>query len=355
MSGEREAAAVTMKTPTMRDVARQAGVSHMTVSRVINGDEAVSAATRHKVEQAISSLRFAPNAAARALSNAEPARVALLHHFPNPGSLGEYLIHLLQVSTLAHASLTIHQVGASGEGAAVVAELVADRVRGAILTPPLGDDKALVERLRGHGIAIVATGSTAPDCSVPSIGIDDRAAARAMTEHLVRLGHRRIGFIKGRTTHASTVLRHEGYRAALAAAGIEFDAGLVAEGLYTYQSGLSAAERLLGLSVPPTAIFAGNDDMAAATISVAHRRGIEVPEELSVCGFDDSPLSTTIWPELTTIRQPFAELTAQAFGRVLQAMKGSEGDMRRVDLAHELVIRHSVAPPPGIGAPIGRR
>lgn len=331
------------KSPTMRDVARLIGVSHMTVSRVVNGDKAVRPNTRKRVEDAIRQLRFSPNSAARALSTAQPARVALLHRFPNAGSLGDYLIHLLQASTRAHASLIIREVVA-GEHENVVDELVEDGIQGAILAPPLGDDEALIALLRATGIAIVATGSIRHDVAFPSVGIDDRAAARAMTEHLLAQGHRRIGMITGRDNHASSLLRYEGYREALQAAGLAHDDRLVARGLFTYQSGLVAAERLLSLDDPPTAIFASNDDMAAATVATAHRRGIDVPRDLSVCGFDDTPLATTVWPALTTIRQPTLDLTRIAFEMILREIaepSQPEADDLRVTLDYALVERQS--------------
>ena len=337
----------------MRDVARHAGVSHMTVSRVVNGDQAVRPATRLRVEKAIKTLRFAPNQIARALTSAEQVRVALLHRFPNPGSLGEYLIHLLQASTRAHASLIIREITREEEDRSAVEELVEHGVRGVILPPPLGDDPALVAMLRAESMAIVTTGSTHRQNRLPNVAIDDRSAAVAMTEHLFRLGHRRIGFIKGRQTHASAALRLDGFRSALARAGVPAPEELIADGLYTYQSGLDAADRLLSLSKPPTAIFASNDDMAAATLAVAHSRGIDVPGQLAVCGFDDTPLATTIWPALTTIRQPVEALTHTAFQLLLQTI--SSGDAQPAEppsirLDHLLVRRQSDGPPPTGGS-----
>ena len=281
----------------------------------------------------------------RALSTAQSARVALLHRFPNAGSLGDYLVHLLHASTRAHASLIIREELA-GEHEKIVGELVEDGIQGAILAPPLGDDEALIASLRASRIAIVATGSIRHGTAIPSVGIDDRAAARAMAEHLLARGHRRIGMITGRENHASSLLRYQGYRDALDAAGQGRDDGLVAKGLFTYQSGLIAAERLLSLAEPPSAIFASNDDMAAATVATAHRRGIDVPRDLSVCGFDDTPLATTVWPALTTIRQPTLDLTRIAFEMILReiAAPSPPGDTQRVTLDYALVERQSDGP-----------
>lgn len=335
-----------LRSPTIHDVARHAGVSHTTVSRVINGDRAVRPNTRTSVEASIAALRFAPNPAARALSAAKQARVALLHRFPNPGSLGEYLIRMLEAATNAHAILTICEVTNAQMDGSIVEDLIARRVQGVILAPPLGDDVELVTLVRNAGMAVVATGATHHALGIASVRIDDRGAAQEMTAHLLELGHRRIGFVQGRASHASSSYRLEGYRDALRRGGIPIDRELIVQGAYDYQSGMRAADQLLDLSRPPTAIFASNDDMAAAAVSVAHRRGIEVPAQLSVCGFDDTSLATTIWPTLTTVRQPTAKLTQAAFQLVLDGIASGDGERAEdIVLEHQVITRESDGPP----------
>jgi LacI family transcriptional regulator len=338
----------TTRNPTIHDVARHAGVSHMTVSRVINGDHAVRSRTRASVEASIKMLRFTPNLAARALSSAKHAHVALLHCFPNPGSLGDFFIQLLQAATQAHATLIIREVANSNVDRSVVEDLVERRVQGVILAPPLADDPVLVSLLREAGMAVVATGSTHGKLGVASVGIDDRTAAKNMTAHLLGLGHCRIGFVQGRTSHASSGLRLAGYLDAISEAGIEPDADLIAKGTYDYQSGMAAADKLLSLPEAPTAIFASNDDMAAAAVSVAHRRGIDVPSGLSICGFDDASLAASIWPTLTTVRRPTAELTATLFRVLLGGIAGKDANApaERIVLQHSIVCRESDGPPP---------
>jgi LacI family transcriptional regulator len=142
----------------------------------------------------------------------------------------------------------------------------------------------------------VAIASATPRPGLLSVRIDDHAAALAMTRHILSLGHARIGFITGNLDQSASVVRLDGYKAALAEANIPIDPTLIQQGLFTYRSGLKAAEQLLGLAKPPTAIFASNDDMGAATVAVAHRRHLEVPKNLTVCGFDDTELSRSIWP-----------------------------------------------------------
>ena len=178
-----------------------------------------------------------------------------------------------------------------------------------------------------------------------------------MTRHLVALGHRRIGFVCGNPNQTASDRRLAGYRDALIEAAIEVDDALIMPGLFSYRSGLDAAEQLMTLEARPTAIFASNDDMAAATVAVAHRHGIDVPGDLSVCGFDDTAIATTIWPELTTIHQPIAAMSRAALdllaGEVRRRRAGQAIATRHMLLDFELVRRQSDATPrrrpPAIG------
>ena len=322
----------------------------MTVSRVINGEKGVRPQTRSIVDAAIRELNFAPNPAARTLATAGVTRIGLLYStIPSAAYLSEFLVGVLDQCSQVNAQLIVkkHKPGTDEESA--VDGLIEARIDGVILPPPLGDAQTLIEKLRQAGISIIATGSIRPAPTLPSIGIDDFGAAREMTLHLVHLGHRRIGFITGRPNHASTGLRLAGYRSALTELGIRIDDALIANGNFTYHSGLEAAELLLAMENPPTAIFASNDDMAAATVAVAHRHGLDVPADLSVCGFDDTPLATTIWPELTTIRQPVATMAEEAVTMLVdlirQQREGVSEEVPHRLLDFELIRRQSDAAP----------
>lgn len=330
--------------PTIADVAREAGVSPMTVSRTINGEARVQADTRLRVQQAIALLGFVPNAAARSLAGAQPCRLALIHDNPSAAWLSELLVGCLAQASEADAQLLVEASQGGAGTAALVKHLIAHRIDAVILPPPLCDDPALLAALVREGLPFVqvATGSPAADAS--AVSIDDRAAAAAMTRHLIALGHRRIGFIGGNPNQSAAPLRLAGYRDALAEAGIVADAALEAAGDFSYRSGLDAAEALLALPSPPSAIFASNDDMAAAVISAAHRRGLDVPGALSVCGFDDTAIATTIWPELTTIRQPVNAMARAATRLAMAAARGQSAPAQE-RLGHELVCRMSDAPP----------
>jgi LacI family transcriptional regulator len=263
-------------------------------------------------------------------------RIGLITRIPSPAYLGEYLIGALDRCGEINAQLIVqrHKRGVDEGHAADM--LIGARLDGVILPPPMADAHHLTDRLSEAGIVMVATGSVRSAPSLASIGIDDRGAAREMTRHLTKLGHRRIGFITGLPNHASSGLRLAGYRDAMTEAGLEVDEALIAHGTYSYQSGLEAAEHLLALDPAPTAIFASNDDMAAAAIAAAHRQRLDVPTDLSVCGFDDTPVATTIWPELTTIRQPVSAM-AEGAVTMLADMIGMQRAGLPVEIPHRLL------------------
>lgn len=331
------------KGTTIADVARLAAVSPMTVSRVINGDARVSAARREAVNAAISTLNYAPNPAARSLAAGKLLRLGLLYSNPSAAYLSEFLVGALDQSRTSHVQLALER---SEEGAEADAtdRLLASGVDGLILPPPLCDAEPVLRRLQARRTPAVAVATGRARAQISTVRIDDDVAAAEMTRHLLGLGHRRIGFIAGHPNQTASAGRLSGYRAALQAAGVAFDPALVAQGYFSFRSGWEAAERLLELDRRPTAIFAANDDMAAAAIAAAHRRGLDVPRQLSVCGFDDSPLATSVWPELTTIRQPIAEMARQAVA-LLAAQLQAGGAAVDLLLPHTLIRRDSDAAP----------
>lgn len=296
---------------TIHDVARFAGVSPMTVSRVINGEKNVRDSTREAVNAAIRELNYAPNPAARSLAGADLVRIGLLYSNPSAAYLSEFLVGSLDQCSRGNIQLIVEKC--DDERAELAAtRLVASGVDGIILPPPLCDNAAVTRALAEANVPAVAVATGQPPADVSAVRIDDFAAAQAMTRHLIALGHRRIGFIKGHPNQTASRQRLEGHLAALAEAGLPAPDELLAQGYFTYRSGFEAAETLMALAPAVSAIFASNDDMAAAAIAVAHRRGLDVPRDLTVVGFDDSALATTVWPELTTIRQPIADMSRQA-------------------------------------------
>ena len=330
---------------TITDVARRAGVSPMTVSRVINGEKNVREATRDRVSDAIRELGYAPNAAARSLASARAVSIGLLYSNPSAAYLSEFLLGSLDQCSRSGFQLVVQKCDTDEGELRAVDRLLAAGVDGVILPPPLCDARVIVEGLQAAGLPTVVVATGAPPAFASAIRIDDFHAAEAMTRHLLERGHRRIGFIRGHPNQTASAQRYEGYVAALKTEGIEVDADLVAQGFFTYHSGRDAADRLLSLPTVPTAIFASNDDMAAATIAVAHQRGLDVPRDLTVCGFDDTALATTVWPELTTIRQPVSEMSRNAVLLLAEAIRRKAAGQATIPvdevMPYHLVLRQS--------------
>ena len=334
---------------TIGDVARKAGVSPMTVSRVINGETNVRPTTRDKVNAAISALSYSPNPAARSLAGAQPVRIGLLYSNPSAAYLTEFLVGSLDYASRSSTQLIVEKCDPGEHEIEVARAMIVRGIDGIVLPPPLCDSGQLLVAIADEGVPLIAVGGGAELSNILNVSIDDYQAAHEMTRHIVSLGHRRVGFVIGNPGLVASGKRLEGYRAALADAGIAVEDALITQGLFTYRSGLDAAETLLDQNDPPTAIFASNDDMAAAAVAVAHRRGLDVPGDLTICGFDDTTLATAIWPELTTIRQPIAEMARTAVEVLVQQVKarrsGEPMSASHLELAYELVRRQSDAPP----------
>jgi LacI family transcriptional regulator len=332
---------------TIHDVAQHAGVSPMTVSRVINGESNVREETRARVAASVAALRYLPNQAARSLASADATHIGILYANPSANYLSEFLLGSLEQSSLSGCQLVIEKCEGAESEVEAIRRLVKGGIDGVVLPPPLCDSEGSLKAVREAGVAavLVASGKPAPDMS--AISINNFEAARAMTRHLLELGHRRIGFINGHPNQTATGQRFHGYVEAMTEAGLSVDADQVAQGYFTYRSGLEAAEKLLD-SGRPTAIFASNDDMAAATMAVAHRRGLDVPNDLAVTGFDDTPLAATVWPALTTIHQPIAEMAKDAVRLLVEQIRtrrgGSEPQVMHKMLKFTLVKRDSSAP-----------
>lgn len=332
---------------TIDAVAAHAGVSPMTVSRVVNNRGMVRDATRERVLRAVRELGYRPNLAASALAAAQHTCIALIYTNPSSAYLRELLVGALNGSNRTATQLVIADWDTpDAESPRTAARLLARSVAGVILPPPLCESRSVVMEFVRAGVPVVSIASGQFDDAVSCVRIDDFQASKEMAAYLIARGHVRIGYIKGNPDQTTSGHRLEGFRAALAEAGLPLDGELVQQGYYTYRSGLDAAEKLLSLDNRPTAIFASNDDMAAAAVSVAHRRGMSVPRDLSVVGFDNTSAATTVWPELTTIQQPIASMADAAIDILLHSIrrpeKNSRATVNRV-MPHELIVRDSVA------------
>jgi LacI family transcriptional regulator len=340
--GKRQSTAA--KPASIHDVARHAGVSIKTVSRVLNREPNVTQQTRERVLSAVSELAYRPNIFARSLASEKSFLIGLL--FDNPSA--SYVAGF-QFGALArcreegyHLIVEVFESGASDLGQRVLSLVRESALHGVILTPPLCDSPAVLEALTRAETPFVRVAPERPLPGARQVSIDDKQAAFDVADYLVRLGHRRIGFIRGHPGHGASYLRYDGFCAALKKGGIEPDPDLIVQGYFSYQSGMEAAEKLLSLPTRPTAIFASNDDMAAASLATAHKYNLRTPEDLSVAGFDDSLVAQVVWPRLTTCRQPISEMAEAAVSMLAQ--RGADGAMsRRLD--HKLVVRESTAPP----------
>jgi LacI family transcriptional regulator len=292
----------------------------MTVSRVISGDANVRAETLQRVQEAIKQLGYTPNVAARNLAKAATVHIGLLYNNPSAAYLNELLVGVLEQSSHAGCQIVLEKCGARNERAAIE-RLLRDGLGGVILPPPLSDSKVALAALRAARIPFIAVATGRPEAAGLSVRINDFEAAAAMTRYLLSLGHRNIGFIVGAPNQTASVQRQAGFTAALREAGLPVHAEWVKHGSFTYRSGLTAAEQILNSAHRPTAIFASNDDMAAAAIAVAHRVRLDVPQDLTIVGFDDTPLATTIWPALTTVRQPVAAMAKKAVELLLDEIR----------------------------------
>jgi LacI family transcriptional regulator len=336
---------------TIEDVARSAGVSAMTVSRVVNRGSNVRETTRAAVLDAIERLNYSPNTAARSLAAGQATHIGLLYANPSAAYLSQFLIGALHAARSAGVHLLIESCESedADEQAEVMRRFATSDVEGVILPPPLSESQPILIELESAEIPAVTVALGAPRDGGLNVRIDDHAAAMEMTKYLLDLGHKNIGFIKG---HPNIVASHDRYRGfcdALAEAGIDSGKASIEQGYFSYRSGLTAGERFLSRANPPTAIFASNDDMAAATISVAHRRGLVVPDDLSVVGFDDTALATSVWPELTTVKQPIAAMAEAAVELLIADLRNRGGTPRKFAervLSHAMIIRESSGPPP---------
>ncbi len=337
--------------PTIVDVARESGFSPMTVSRVINGDKNVREATRAKVRTAIEKLNYSPNLAARTLAGAEQVRIAMIYSNPSAAYLTRFLLGGMEQARRTQAQLVIENCGA--DEANIIEEITRvlnSGVDGVIVPPPLCDLENVRAILKDSNLPCVLIANWKPPEDFCVVRIDDQAAAADITRHIIELGHQRIGFIIGNPAHKASSQRLMGFKNAMAEAGLQIEDDLIVQGQFDYRSGLEATEKLLNLKQRPTAIFAGNDDMAAAAVSVAHRMHLDVPKDLTICGFDDTDFAQSIWPELTTIHQPIAQMTRTAINMIIEQIRikrsGREESLEDTILDYTLIKRDSAAPPP---------
>ena len=330
------------KPNTITDVARDAGVSIKTVSRVMNGEPHVSSKTREKVLKSVERLNFKVNAAARALRSKSAKRLVLILDNPSQSYTEAVQINAVLACQPFNFELSLQTLP---DIDALKAAMAKGDLVGVVLTPPLSNNLDLISELEEALVPFVRVGAEKSSQAGDRIGVDDRVAAAEMTRYLIDLGHSRIGFIMGDEGYDVTRRRLLGYLDSLKAQGIPRDDSLIARGDFSYMSGLVCAEKMLTQASKPTAIFASNDDMAAGCLASAYKLGIRVPDMLSVVGFDDAPFSRIIYPALTTVHQSIGHMMEEAVSVLAARRSDPFAPLRETVIAHSLVKRESCAPP----------
>ncbi len=339
--------------PTIIDIAKRAEVSFKTVSRVLNENPRVASELRARVLKAMAELDYQPNLAARSLAGRRGYAIALLvdqaEFFRENDAnayFSPYLIDLQAGALIAcreqgyHFFVEPYDSAAEGWQNALRAQLSRIALDGVVLAPPSADRLALLDALDEIGVRYVRLAPGKEADRSPSVASDEYGGARTMAEHLIALGHRRIGLIGGPEEHIAAAERVVAFREAM-----QGRAELVFHpGDFTFGGGRAAAEVLLSMADRPSAIFATNDFMAAGVATVAIQRGLKVPEDISIAGFDDSAVVRFMWPPLTTVRQPIRNMARAAVDILVAQASGKELSERRVELESELVIRASTGP-----------
>jgi LacI family transcriptional regulator len=340
---------------TIKHVAADAGVSLQTVSRVINKEPNVRPEMIERVQLSIKKLGYVPSIAAQRMGGSRSYLILALNDrertieawrlregtdWVDQMLLGGMLTCARHGYRLIVELIDTHSDHIERELLGAIAALQPD---GVILTPPHSENSLIIDLLVDYKISFARIGSIKPGPGF-ALTMDDQRAARLATEHLIELGHSRIGFISGPDDYELSGWRVDGWREAMTAAGLD-TAGLLAEGDFSYASGLRAARELLDSTTAPTAIIASNDQMALATLEVSRERGIEVPANLSLISFDDTPIVRFTHPPLTAVVQPIAEVSARAVELIIADRAGSKHADEPIVVPATIVLRSSTVPP----------
>jgi LacI family transcriptional regulator len=330
----------------IEDVAQAAGVSMKTVSRVLNNETAVKEETRKRVLEVAGAMNYRPDPSARSLAGHKSYLIGLLYDNPSANYLMEILTGVVEACKENRYGMVLHPLlYDSPDFVQNVEDLMrSSKLDGLILTPPIADRVDLLDMLDARSVAYACVSPRYGEGRI-GVNLNEHDAVCEMMAHLIGLGHTRIAHITSHPAHGAREWRLNGYRSGLRRAGIAYDPELVVEGKFTFESGVDAAEILFSRAKPPTAIFAANDDTAAGVMRVAHERGLAIPGDVSICGFDNLPMSKYIFPALTTIYQPTREMGHMATLQLLKSIKDrSAGQMVRME--YSLVLRQSTGAAP---------
>jgi LacI family transcriptional regulator len=326
---------------TIRDVARAAGVSVATVSRVLNDSGPVRIETRQRIMDAAQTLHFSPNSTARSLSIRQTHTIGVLL----PDLYGEFFSEIIRGIDQTVQANGFHALISSSHNAAGEVEAAMRTMRGRVdglILMASGLDAALLAPMLPERTPIVMVNANYEGADYDTLDVDNFGGAVAMTEHLITLGHRDIRMIRGAAGHRDAAEREAGFLATLARFKLPVGEDTVVPGEFTEASGARAAHQILAARKRPTAIFAANDSMAVGAMSAAREAGMNVPEDLAVVGFDDIPIAHYVTPPLTTVRVSIAELGARAAERLLGNIQSNNHNPRKREvLPTGLIIRSS--------------
>lgn len=328
---------------TINEVARLAGVSKKSVSRVLNDEAGVSEKTRAHIQQIMASVGYVPDRRARALASSKSLLLGLAYNNRNPNFVLELLKGAQEAANAAGYEIVMHTVSGDDAADELIRFMRRSACDGLILTPPLSESATLVAALTGQDWPVVRIAGDNADFELPQIRYNDRTAALTLANQLLKLGHESIAFIGGPMHAGPTMRRLAGVKDAVSLAGLELEKRLVRYGDFTFDSGKEEGAVLLGQGRPPTAIICANDEMAAGVYHSAAELGISIPGQLSVTGFDDSPVASQLWPPLTSVRQPVADMTGLAVRMVIDGAQRAGSGVEQFDA--QIMYRASVSGP----------
>ncbi|PCJ50028.1 MAG: transcriptional regulator [Gammaproteobacteria bacterium] len=334
-----------MQKATINSVAAYAGVSKKTVSRVLNNEPNVSVKTTQKVNDAFKALAYKPSPQARGLASNQSFLIGLIYDNPNKDYIHEIQMGALNVCNDEGYHLVIHPAVFKSENILQNLKdfIIQSQLDGLVLTPPFSDMHSLLEILEKNDIAHVRIAATEQISDSICVINNDQEASYEITDYIISLGHRDIGFIKGHPEHNVSAQRFKGFEQALIDHGLEVKSQYIEQGYFDFVSGVSCANKLLNLDSPPTAIFASNDYMAAGVLKAASLKKIKVPDDLSITGFDDVAISRYLWPSITTIQQPVRLMASKALDILIKQIRKQTIEQPQIQLASQLLIRESCA------------
>ena len=329
---------------TIKDVSKDASVSIKTVSRVINNEANVAESTKKKVLLSVKKLGFKPNKSAQSLRSKKSYMLALLYDNPNKSYLADVQSGIFNACKSTGYNLVIQECDyKSSELKNDIVQFVDDfRIDGLIITPPLSDMSDFLNHLDLSEIQYSVIAPSTMNTESLYVSSNDYEAAYTLTSEIIKHGHTDIGFIKGHPKHSASNLRFNGYLDAIKNHNIEVNENWIKQGNFSFKSGFDAGVEIFHSAAIPTAIFASNDSMAAGIMKSAQMKGLKIPEDISLAGFDDSPIAHQLWPALTTVKQPVEKMSSHAAKILMAKFDGLAEKNKSMEFKSELIFRESL-------------